>query len=166
MSVRFHSVTRSNNKNERELAPDYSVEGENSPYGRAPWPKGEFIGDPEGLRREAAEMVNANSENAEDRLAMAKGPYVQRFRKAVARRATNTGMPVIVEGFVITDVVEDGTTDENGDKNRYAKMCDLATGVCWLVAISALGVAHLLLMKGGKTRRRRHRQRKTRSKAT
>ena len=160
MPVRFDPVTRSNNNNERPLAPEGNnnnafSNNENEAIPEVAWPKGKFIADPKGLR-EAAEMVNANDTNEENRVGMPHGRYSTGFRRIVAHNATRMGSPVDVSGTIVTQIVV------GEDKQRYAKICNTATGLCMLVALAAIGASQFLPLKGGRTRKQRKQRRKTR----
>lgn len=165
MPVRFHPMTESNNQNRRFLKLEENNTNEFNENldvdDFLEWSKGKFLPDPEGLRRAAAVSERLDRENHENKTPILSGPYARSFRRTIAEHATHSQTPLTVEGFVITEIVD------GKDTKKYAKLCDIATGVCVMVAMGAMALGTIagLQMKGGKTRvsrKRNPRRRQTR----
>ncbi len=122
-----------------------------------------------------AENYNSNSSENDPPVGHVNAPYgpYPRYRRGIlARAATASGGPVSFENLQIVGFqrAPQRAAEENENKEEeeeeekiQAKVCDMATGVCWLIGVSSLVAGYYLGSMGGgkrKTRRQRSSRRK------
>ncbi len=124
-----------------------------------------------------AENYNSNSSENDPPVGHVNAPYgpYPRYRRGnLARAATASGGPVSFENLQIVGFQRapqrgaeenENKEEEEEEEKIQAKVCDMTTGICWLIGVSSLVAGYYLGTMGGgkrKTRRRLSRRKQTR----